>query len=144
MTGRHFVRIFMGQPKKGFMKQEKGKVLGISEVSGDYRLLEIHCPEIAEAARPGQFVHVLVPKLDGSVLRRPFSIFAAQGGTLSIVFKVVGRGTHVMGFLQSHDELSVIGPLGNGFPDPPRTRSLFSSQVAMASLLYCIWLSIRA
>ncbi len=138
MTRRHFVRILDDQPMKGSMNQEKGKVHGITDVSGDYRLLEIHCPKIAETARPGQFVHVLVPRLDGSVLRRPFSIFSAENGNLSIVFKIVGRGTHVMGHLESHDELSVIGPLGNGFPDPApyKVPILVAGGYGVAPLLY--------
>ena len=100
------------------MITEKGKVEAVSDIGGGYRLLVMHCPGISEQARPGQFVHVLVPRLDGSVLRRPFSIYSAEQGKLSIVFKIVGKGTHAMGYLGAHTELSVIGPLGNGFSEP--------------------------
>lgn len=104
------------------MIQEKGKVEEVSRISGDYRLIRIACPEIVSAAKPGQFVHILVPRLDGSVLRRPFSIYSAEEGILSIIFKVVGKGTHAMGYLSARDELSIIGPLGNGFPGPEKGK----------------------
>lgn len=104
------------------MIQEKGKVLEVSRICNDYRLIRISCPRIVAEARPGQFVHILVPRLDGSVLRRPFSIYSAESGILSIIFKVVGRGTHAMGYLSARDELSVIGPLGNGFPAPEKGK----------------------
>ena len=120
------------------MIHERGRVLGITEVIGDYRLLEIDCPKIAQSARPGQFVHILVPKLDGSVLRRPFSIFGAEQGRLSIVFKIVGRGTRVMGHLESRDELSIIGPLGNGFAEPAQHKLpvLIAGGYGVAPLLF--------
>ncbi len=120
------------------MIHERARVEGVAEVSGDYRLLEMTCPRIAEAARPGQFVHVLVPRMDGSVLRRPFSIFSAEQGKLEIVFKIVGRGTHAMGYLDAHDELSLIGPLGNGFnePAPFKVPVLIAGGYGVAPLLY--------
>lgn len=108
--------------KLAAMYQEKSKVIGVEDVTGDYKLLKLQCPKISASARPGQFVHILVPKLDGSVLRRPFSILSSEGGVLCVLFKVVGRGTRVMGYLAARDELSVIGPLGNGFPEPAEKK----------------------
>ncbi|MDD4101708.1 MAG: dihydroorotate dehydrogenase electron transfer subunit [Kiritimatiellae bacterium] len=92
------------------------EVLGHKPLTEVYWELDIAAPDIAEQARPGQFVHVRVPGLEAVSLRRPFSIFGAEGGTLKILYKNVGRGTAEMTRLSAGDRLQVIGPLGNGFP----------------------------
>lgn len=98
------------------MHLERASVISQREMGGDYRLLVLDCPPIASQVRPGQFIHLRVPNLDGFVLRRPFSVFKAEGGTLSILYKRVGRGTSAMKLLQSGSVVSIMGPLGNGFP----------------------------
>ena len=42
---------------------------------------------------PGQFVNI---KLDGMFLRRPISVCDVQGDVLTIIYKVVGKGTEAM------------------------------------------------
>ena len=85
-------------------------------VSGEYKRLVLAAPLVAAEVKPGQFVHLRVPHLDSAVLRRPFSVFAADGGALSILYKQVGRGTRAMADLECGREVGIIGPLGNGFP----------------------------
>ncbi|MFC1460992.1 FAD-binding oxidoreductase [Verrucomicrobiota bacterium] len=97
-------------------------------LSGDSWLLSLKAPEIASSAQPGQFVHVRVPNLDNSVLRRPFSVFKADAGNLSILYKCVGAGTRAMALLRPGDEVSLLGPLGNGFP--PVRSDIFPVLVA--------------
>ena len=89
-------------------------------LNADYWELELEAPQIAAVARPGQFVHVRVPGLESTALRRPFSIFNACDGNLKILYKTVGRGTARMTRLAPGDTLRVIGPLGNGFPLAPQ------------------------
>ncbi len=72
---------------------------------------------MADMARPGQFLHMLVPRLAGAVLRRPFSIFKAEDGVLSILYKVVGIGTEALTVVKEGEAVDVMGPLGNGFPE---------------------------
>ena len=98
------------------MVNEKCKVLEHKELGSGYRYLKFAAPGIAESAQPGQFVHVKVPSLEKSALRRPFSIFNAEGGELEILYKEVGRGTAAMGTIREGDEVEVMGPLGHGFP----------------------------
>ena len=81
-------------------------------------MLVLAAPQISAGAKPGQFVHVRIPALGNSSLRRPFSLYKAEDSTLSILYKVVGRGTSVLAKMRTGDELDVIGPLGNGFPVP--------------------------
>ena len=42
---------------------------------------------------PGQFVNI---QLDGMFLRRPISVCDYDGNTLTLVYKVVGKGTEAM------------------------------------------------
>jgi len=102
-----------------------------------YYLLELDAPEIAPRVQPGQFAHVRIPALTETLLRRPFSIFKTTTTTISIVYKVVGRGTSAMSQLRSGAELSVIAPLGHGFTVPGkdgRTPWLVAGGYGMAAL----------
>ncbi len=100
------------------MRLEEAKVVEQREVRGGYNLLVLAAPAIAPGVRPGQFVHLRVPRLDDSVLRRPFSVFRAEDGRLSVFYKNVGRGTAAMKALAPGETVSLIGPLGNGYPAP--------------------------
>ncbi len=61
---------------------------------------------------PGQFVNI---QLDGLFLRRPISVCDYDGETLTIVYKVVGKGTEVMSKLTSGETLDILTGLGNGY-----------------------------
>ena len=60
---------------------------------------------------PGQFVNI---KLEGLYLRRPISVCDVEGDLLTIIYKVVGKGTEQMSQMQS-GELDVLTGLGNGY-----------------------------
>ena len=62
--------------------------------------------------RPGQFVNV---KLDGFYLRRPISVADAEDGTLTIIYKVVGKGTLAMSEMTEGVTLDILTDLGNGY-----------------------------
>ncbi len=98
------------------MTNEKCKVVGHRELGFGYRHIIFDAPKIAAAAMPGQFVHVRVPGLEKSALRRPFSIFNAQDGRLELLYKTVGRGTAAMNTIKVGDEVEIMGALGHGFP----------------------------
>ncbi len=61
--------------------------------------------------RPGQFVNI---KLDGLFLRRPISVCDADDRTLTLVYKVVGRGTEQMSRMKE-GTLDLLVGLGNGY-----------------------------
>lgn len=73
--------------------------------------LTILCPEVAEAAKAGQFVNV---KADGFMLRRPISICSIDKakGTIRIIFEVRGEGTKVMSQLSEGEMIDLVAPLG--------------------------------
>ncbi len=61
---------------------------------------------------PGQFINI---KLDGLYLRRPISVFDCGEDFVTIIYKVVGKGTELMTGLKCGKELDVLVGLGNGF-----------------------------
>ena len=98
------------------MVDEKCKVVSHEETGPGYRYLVLEAPKMAAELQPGQFVHVRVPALEKSALRRPFSVFDAEDGKVTILYKTVGRGTAALNAVKPGDEIAVMGPLGHGFP----------------------------
>ena len=92
------------------------KTLAHDEIGAGYRRLVFEAPELSAAPAPGQFVHVRVPSLEPSALRRPFSVFDAAEGRVTVLYKTVGRGTLALNGVKPGDEVGVLGPLGRGFP----------------------------
>jgi len=62
--------------------------------------------------RPGQFVNI---RLDGLFLRRPISVCDWDDTTLTIIYKVVGRGTEQLSKTAPRDTLDALTGLGNGY-----------------------------
>ncbi len=60
---------------------------------------------------PGTFVNI---KLEGLFLRRPISVNDYDSETLTIIYKVVGKGTEQLSEMQS-GTLDVLTGLGNGY-----------------------------
>lgn len=85
--------------------------------AGSLRMV-LDAPEIARASQPGQFVMIKAWEGLEPFLPRPFSIHCAdaEAGRLELLYKVVGRGTHIMERLLPGDTLTILGPLGHGFP----------------------------
>ena len=60
----------------------------------------------------GQFVNIL---LDGLYLRRPISVCDCTEGVLTLIYKVVGKGTRQMAQMRVGQPLDVLTGLGNGY-----------------------------
>ena len=67
------------------MIDEKCKVVSHEEIGTGYRYLVLEAPKMAVELQPGQFVHVRVPALETSALRRPFSVFDAEDGKVTLL-----------------------------------------------------------
>ena len=63
-------------------------------------------------ARSGQFVNI---QLDGLYLRRPISVCDYEDGLLTLIYKVVGKGTEQMSWLEKGTKLDILVGLGNGY-----------------------------
>lgn len=87
-------------------------------------VLSFRAPEIAAAVRAGQFVNI--GWSPGPLLRRPFSVYRAEGEEIEVVLKAVGVGTAQLLAMKTGDTLSCLGPLGRGF-EISRSRTLLIS-----------------
>ena len=67
--------------------------------------------DASDITAPGQFVNI---KLDGLFLRRPISVCDVTDSTLTIIYKVVGKGTKQMSEMTG-GMLDVLTGLGNGY-----------------------------
>lgn len=61
---------------------------------------------------PGQFVNL---KLEGCYLRRPISVCDVDGDNLTLIYKVVGKGTDIMSKITPVTQIDTLSGLGNGF-----------------------------
>ena len=101
-----------------------------------YRLL-VHCPAIAAQAAPGQFIQVRVER-GQLLLRRPISLADVDRttGTLTLIYRVVGKGTAAMAALQPADPINCLGPLGHGFSLTAKKPLLVGGGMGIAPLLF--------
>ena len=65
---------------------------------------------------PGQFVNI---KLDGKFLRRPISVCDRSGSMLTLIYKVVGKGTEQLSTLKKGSQVDLLIGLGNGYDLEP-------------------------
>ena len=93
------------------MKQEILTITENSPVTESVWQMRLGAPGLEEQ-KPGGFVNI---KLDGLYLRRPISVFDSEPGRLTILYKVVGRGTEQMKDLEPGAQLDVLTGLGNGY-----------------------------
>ena len=68
--------------------------------------------DVSDITSSGQFVNI---KLDGFYLRRPISVCDCDGDVLTLIYKVVGKGTEQMAKMTVGEELNVLTGLGNGY-----------------------------
>jgi len=88
-------------------------------------IIRLRCPEIAQEAKPGQFVMVRCGK--ECTLPRPFSIHQVNDkGDIALFFAVWkdGKGTNWLSQCQKGDTVEMFGPLGNGFSINPTSHNL--------------------
>ena len=68
--------------------------------------------DTSQVTRPGQFVNL---RLEGLYLRRPISVCDPEGETLTLVYKVVGKGTEALSRMLPGEGIPVLTGLGNGY-----------------------------
>jgi len=97
---------------------EVGEVINNCQVSkkGIFHM-QIRAPLIADAACPGQFLHIRTAEHKEPLLRRPMSIhgYSSADSRIEILYQVVGRGTEILKRKKRGTSIDLIGPLGSGF-----------------------------
>jgi dihydroorotate dehydrogenase electron transfer subunit len=123
------------------VKQVRAEVLSTRKL-GAYHSITLVAPEIAEKARPGQFLAIKMPEGREFLLRRHFAVHQASrrggwAGTLEFVVDPGGPGTDWLTSVKAHEFLEVIGPLGKAFAYPKRlTNCLLIAEGHGAASLY--------
>ncbi|MDH5483019.1 MAG: sulfide/dihydroorotate dehydrogenase-like FAD/NAD-binding protein [Candidatus Bathyarchaeota archaeon] len=89
------------------------EVLKNMELAPKIRLFEVYAPEMAEKAKPGQFVIVIIDE-KGERIPLTLAGYDAENGTITFVFNEVGKTTKQLGILREGDSIwNITGPLGN-------------------------------
>ena len=102
------------------------------DVEGERGVLVFEAPELAEAMRPGQFLHLEAP---GHLLRRPMAP-AVFGGRVVVFSRARGAGTRALLAAPEGTVLRALGPLGNAFPEPEGRAVLVSGGTGIGPLLF--------
>ena len=68
--------------------------------------------DVSDITASGQFINIL---LDGLYLRRPISVFDRDESSVTIIYKVVGKGTEKMKQMTVGETLDILTGLGNGY-----------------------------
>ena len=68
--------------------------------------------DLSAIKNSGEFVNLEIP---GYFLRRPISVCDVEGNKLTLIYKVVGKGTEVMSHATVGDTYDVLVALGNGY-----------------------------
>ena len=123
--------------------QKRAEILHQEQVGPLYFKMRLAFAELAQMARPGQFVMVRLPGMAIPFLRRPFSIYNpfVAGDEIcgfELLYKVVGSGTRALSEQKPGDGLDVLGPLGNGFSCAEGIHNVFlvAGGIGVASLFY--------
>ncbi len=93
------------------MKQAYFKVISNKRIAKNVYEMKLEGDTSAIIA-PGQFVNI---KIEGKFLRRPISICDYSENSLTLIYKVVGKGTSIMSAMQENTWLDILVGLGNGF-----------------------------
>lgn len=120
-------------------KLHQAKVLLHRPAGRGYYRLVLLAPALAAAAAPGHFVMLRVTANLDPLLARPFGISAViSKRSIELYYRVAGRGTTLLTRVTPGQTLSVVGPLGNGFPVPDKaaTPLLVAGGSGFPPLLY--------
>ncbi len=90
---------------------------GLFEIKENFKIAKdvfkmILSGDTSALTAPGQFINI---KLDGFFLRRPISVCDYDEETITIIYKVVGKGTEAMSKMSAGEKLDILTGLGNGF-----------------------------
>jgi ferredoxin--NADP+ reductase len=90
------------------------KIITKRELAPKIKLFEVYAPEIAEKAKPGQFLIVMANGQEGERIPLHVAGYNVATGTVTFVFHEVGKTTKQLGCMKKGDTISnIAGPLGN-------------------------------
>lgn len=97
--------------------KETARVASQEKLADGIYSMWIETAAIASQAAAGQFISIYCNDKD-RLLPRPISIcdIDRERGMLRVVYRVAGEGTKEFSAYQAGDPITILGPLGNGFP----------------------------
>lgn len=118
--------------------KESVAVISSETIGTDIYSLWIQSANMANVAKPGQFIDIYVSD-SGKLLPRPISIceIDKELGRLRMVYRVTGKntGTKILSQLKEGDSIDVLGPLGNGFPLLDKKAILIGGGIGVPPML---------
>ena len=93
------------------------EIISQRKIASNVYELVLKGAELVNYATQGQFLHLKVSEGTDPLLRRPISIakIDKEKGELTVIYRAEGKGTSMLALKQAGEEVSVLGPLGNGF-----------------------------
>lgn len=93
------------------MKQSLYTIADNSRIAKDIYKMTL-LGDTSAITMPGQFINI---KIDGYYLRRPMSVHHYDSNTITVIYKVIGKGTKALSLIERGNTLDVLTGLGNGF-----------------------------
>ena len=92
------------------MKNYVAKITENVKIAKDVYRMTLDCS--GTEIKAGQFINI---KVESLYLRRPISVCEFGSDFVTVIYKVVGKGTEIMAQMKEGDEVDVLTGLGNGF-----------------------------
>jgi len=105
----------LADDQRNIIFEEQVEILAHVTHPGEQFVMRVRAPKTAVDAKPGQFVHLRVSP--ERPLRRPISIMLTNPdkGTVDLLYKAIGEGTHLLSERQVGETLPMLGPVGVPF-----------------------------
>lgn len=112
------------------------EIIENSPVNQTHNLLIVNSPGLSETPVPGQFYMIGTNSSCDPLLKRPFSLFRKTSGEAHFLYRIKGKGTEKMRQMKKGTTVSILGPLGNGYPLPGKNLIplLVAGGIGIASL----------
>ena len=92
------------------MKQDFYSVISNEKIAKDVYKMKL-LGDVSSIVNAGEFINI---KIDGVYLRRPISVHDLDKNEVTIIYKVVGKGTEILSNITS-GKLDILTGLGNGY-----------------------------
>lgn len=104
----------------------KSPIVKNQKIAQEHFELILKAPEIAKIGKPGQFVQIKITDDLNPLLPRPFSLsnVDVKTGCISVIYKIIGKGTQILSQRRKGEILTAAGPLGNGFWLEPNVKQV--------------------
>ena len=104
------------------------KVIENTALNSTNFLIKLQSDNNLPEINPGQFVNIEVENCREIFLRRPFSVFEVDYSinTLSLIVKILGRGSQKLTEISSGESISMVYPLGRSFTNPAKNDKILA------------------